>query len=96
VVLVNASDIYFADEGGVAVDMSREASLEMADNPSHDSDTPAPAELVSMFQTNSVAFRAERTLNWAPRRDEAVAVLDGVAWGDPADPDNGDGDNGDG
>src|SRR5690606_22560613 len=94
VVLVNASDIYFADEGGVAVDMSREASLEMADNPSHDSDTPAPAELVSMFQTNSVAFRAERTLNWASRRDEAVAVLSDVAWGDPADPDNGDGDNG--
>src|SRR5690625_5756789 len=26
VVLVNSSDIYFADEGGVAVDMSREAS----------------------------------------------------------------------
>lgn len=96
VVLVNASDIYFADEGGVAVDMSREASLEMADNPSHDSDTPAPAELVSLFQTNSVAFRAERTLNWAPRRDEAVAVLSDVAWGDPADPGNGGGDNGDG
>src|SRR5690625_2473792 len=85
VVLDNASDIYFADEGGVAVDMSREASLEMADNPSHDSDTPAPAELVSLWQTNSVGFRAERTLNWAPRRDEAVAVLDGVNWGQPED-----------
>src|SRR5690606_15922773 len=88
VVLVNASDIYFADDGGVAVDMSREASLETADNPSHDSDTPTPAELASMFQTNSVAFRAERTLNWLPRRDEAVAVLSDVAWGAPAD--NGD------
>jgi len=91
VVLVNASDIYLADEGGISVDMSREASLEMADNPEHDSGTPAAAELVSMFQTNSVAFRAERTLNWAARRDEAVAVLSGVAWGTPADPDNGDG-----
>ncbi len=28
-VLVNAPDIYLADDGGVAVDMSREASLEM-------------------------------------------------------------------
>lgn len=94
VVLVNASDIYFADEGGVAVDMSREASLEMADNPSHDSDTPTAAELVSMFQTNSVAFRAERTLNWARRREEAVAVLSGVDWGVPADPEAGGGDGG--
>ena len=81
VALVNASDIYLADEGGIAVDLSREASLEMADNPSHDSTTPTPAELVSMFQTNSVAFRAERTISWARRRASAVAHLSGVAWG---------------
>lgn len=81
VALVNASDIYLADEGGIAVDLSREASLEMADNPSHESTTPTPAELVSMFQTNSVAFRAERTISWARRRASAVAHLSGVAWG---------------
>jgi hypothetical protein len=34
-----------------------------------------------MFQTNSVAFRAERTVNWARRRPSAVAVLTGVNWG---------------
>ncbi|STI66372.1 peptidase U35, phage prohead HK97 [Escherichia coli] len=32
-VLVNAPDIYLADDGGVAVDMSREASLEMQSEP---------------------------------------------------------------
>ena len=83
VALVNASDIYEADEGGIAVDLSREASLEMDNAPSHDSDTPTPAELVSMFQTNSVAFRAERTISWARRRPSAVAHLSGVAWGAP-------------
>lgn len=83
VALVNASDIYLADEGGIAVDLSREASLEMADNPSHESTTPTPSELVSMFQTNSVAFRAERTISWARRRASAVAHLSGVAWGAP-------------
>jgi HK97 family phage major capsid protein len=81
VALVNASDIYLADDGGVAVDMSREASLEMNDAPTGDSLTPTAASLVSMFQTNSVAFRAERTLNWAKRRPSAVAALASVNWG---------------
>lgn len=87
VVLANASDIYLADEGGVQVDMSREASLEMADNPAHNSDTPTGAtSLVSMFQTNSVAFRVERFINWSRRRPSAVAVLTGATWGAPTTP----------
>ena len=81
VVILNANDIYFADEGGIAVDMSREASLEMDNAPSHDSTTPTESSLVSLWQTNSVGFRAERTLNWARRRAEAVQVLRDVAWG---------------
>lgn len=85
VVLANASDIYLADEGGIQVDISREASLEMADNPAHNSDTPTGAtSLVSMFQTNSVAFRVERFINWARRRPSAVAILTGATWGVPA------------
>ncbi len=84
VVLANAGDIYFGDEGGVSVDMSREASLQMLDNPTNDTVTPTPTTMVSMFQTNSVAFRAERILNWKKRRTSAVAVLDEVNWGQPA------------
>lgn len=83
VALVNAEDIWFADEGGVEIAMSTEASLEMDSAPAHNSDTPTPAELVSMFQTNSVAFRAERTINWARRRASAVAWMDNITWGDP-------------
>lgn len=80
-VLVNAPDIYLADDGGVAVDMSREASLEMQSEPTHDSQTPTPVELVSMFQTNSVAIRAERWINWKRRRTAAVAVITNVNYG---------------
>lgn len=83
VALVNASDIYLADDGDIAVDLSREASLVMADNPTMDSTTPTAAQMVSMFQTNSVAFRAERTINWARRRAASVAYLTGVTWGAP-------------
>lgn len=90
VAVVNASDIYFADDGDITVDMSREASLEMDNAPSHDSTTPTESSLVSLWQTNSVGFRAERTLNWKLRRPEAVQVLRDVAWGGattaPSDP----------
>jgi len=85
VVLVNASDIYVGDEGGIAVDMSREASLEMQDG-GFTQNQPTGASLVSMFQNNLVALRAERTINWARRRDSAVAYLTGVAWGGAVNP----------
>lgn len=84
VVLANASDIYFGDEGGVNVDMSREASLQMLDNPTNASVDGTATTMVSMFQNNSVAFRAERILNWKKRRGSAVALLDEVNWGLPA------------
>jgi len=81
VALVNAQDIYIGDEGGLTVDMSTEASLQMLDNPTNDTVTPTATTMVSMFQTNSVAFRAERTINWARRRASAVAYLSAVNWG---------------
>lgn len=81
VAIVNAQDIYLGDEGGLAVDMSTEASLQMLDNPTNDTVTPTATTMVSMFQTGSVAFRAERTINWARRRDSSVQYLSGVNWG---------------
>lgn len=82
VYLVNASDIYLADEGGLTVDMSTEASLEMLDSGlSQDATAGTGASLVSMFQTNSVAFLAERMINWSKRRASAVSGIDTVNWG---------------
>jgi HK97 family phage prohead protease len=83
VVLVNASDIYLGDEGGIAVDASMEASIEMSDAPTGDSGAPTASTAVSMFQTNSVAIRAERIINWMRRRTVSVAYLTGVDWGGP-------------
>jgi hypothetical protein len=85
IVMLNASDIYLADEGGFRLDMSREASVEMLDSSlTGDSIGVVPgtaASTVSLWQTNSVGFLAERTINWAARRATAVAYLSGVAWG---------------
>lgn len=81
VALVNASDIYLGDEGGIDLSMSTEASLQMDDAP--DNPTDATTVLVSLWQRNLVGFRAERAINWARRRDSAVAYLTGVDWGAP-------------
>jgi HK97 family phage prohead protease len=79
VALVNASDIYQADEGGIDISMSTEASLQMDSAP--DNPSTASTVMVSLWQRNLVGFRAERTINWARRRASAVAYLTGVSWG---------------
>lgn len=76
VALVKGDEIFLGDEGGVQVSMSDQASLVMDDDPSMSS-APAtgPAQMVSMWQTNSVAVLVERFLNWQRRRAEAVAWM---------------------
>lgn len=82
VAIVNASDIFFGDDGDITVDMSTEASLEMKSVPTQDPTAPGTgASLVSLWQNNLVGFRAERTVNWKRRRPRAAAYLTGVAWG---------------
>jgi len=79
-ILVNANDIYLADDGGITIDASREASLQMDDAPTNNSDVPAATALVSMFQTNSVALKAERMINWKKRRPGSVQYIEGPAY----------------
>ncbi len=83
IVIMNASDVWFADDGGVQIDMSTEASLQMVGGDDQGSTlssiTPTATSVVSLWQTNSVGFRAERTLDWALRRASAVVVITGVS-----------------
>jgi hypothetical protein len=88
VILVFAPEIYLSDDGTVTVDASREASIEMLDNPTNspsdlDGSTPAPTatSMISMYQTNNVALRAERAVNWSKRRSTAVSLITGAEWG---------------
>lgn len=87
VILVHGPSIALADDGGFSVDVSREASLEMDDQPVMASSStagspsgPTGSALVSMFQTNSIAIRAERYINWARLRTGAVVWMDDVRW----------------
>lgn len=86
VIAVNAGDVFLADDGQVTVDASTEASLQMSDAPTGNSASGAGVSVVSMYQTNSIALRAERFINWAKRRTEAVVYMDDVNWGSVGSP----------
>jgi hypothetical protein len=70
VALVHAPSILFADEGGVNIDVSREAAVEMNTTPT--SPVTASSVLVSLWQNNLVGLRAERFINWKRARTTSV------------------------
>lgn len=77
-ILVDEAEVYLADDGSVTLDASDVASIEMNDAPTQAAGTPTAASLVSMWQTNSIAFRAERFIWWGARRSGAVQWIDGM------------------
>ncbi|KGS43339.1 phage major capsid protein, HK97 family [Burkholderia pseudomallei MSHR5613] len=79
IVLAKASEILFADDGGVTLDVSREASLQMDSAP-----VAGATELVSLWQNGFIAMKAERFINWKRRRVEGVQYISGAAYGDAA------------
>jgi hypothetical protein len=81
IILANAPEIMLADDGQVAIDASTEASLEMLDNPTNASTATVTAtSMVSMYQTNGVALKAVRFINWAKRRSIAVQYIKDAAY----------------
>lgn len=78
-ILVDEAEVYLADDGNVTIDASEQASIEMSDTPAGSSIatvTGPTAPMVSMWQTNSVAFRAERWIWWGLRRTGAIQWID--------------------
>ena len=73
--------------GGVSVRVSREGTLEMLDEvtqqsmePGSPDVGPTPSSVVSLWQTHSVEFLTEISVNWSSVRPGSVAVLDTTAW----------------
>lgn len=75
ITLIEASEIFLADDGEVTLDVSREASLQMDSAPS-----AGAATMFSMWQNNMIAIRAERWIYWAARRPAAVFQIRQVAY----------------
>lgn len=78
VVLVHAPSILYADEGGVRIDVSREASVQLDSAP--DSPTTATTVLVSLWQNNLVGLKAERFITWMRARTAAVTYISAAAY----------------
>ncbi len=81
-ILLKPSDIYKIGDRGVEVSLSTEAAIQMDNAPDGASDTPtANASVVSMFQTDSVAIKVVRPLNFAKRRASAVTYIGDADYG---------------
>jgi HK97 family phage major capsid protein/HK97 family phage prohead protease len=70
VILLHAPSILLADDGGVSIDVSREASLQMDSAPMNPAD--ATVVMKSLWQMNCVGLRAERAINWKKIRAGCV------------------------
>ena len=79
VIGIAARYILLADDGGVSIDVSREASLQMNDAPATPSD-PATTVWSSLWQDNLVGLRAERFINWRRAGVNTVYYLTGAAY----------------
>jgi HK97 family phage major capsid protein/HK97 family phage prohead protease len=81
VIALQPNLILYADDGGVTIDASREASLQMDSAPMSPAD--ATTVYVSLWQTNAVGLRAERFVNWKRANANAVKYLTAAAWPAP-------------
>lgn len=85
VIALQPALILYADEGGVTIDASREASIQMDSAPASPAD--ATTVYVSLWQTNCVGLRAERFINWKRANANAVKYLTAAAYPAPASAD---------
>jgi HK97 family phage major capsid protein len=74
--LVDAGQILVADDNGGTVEVGRQAALQMVD----DMQSPEANTLVSMFQTDSVAYKTTRFINWEKCRTGMAQYISGVTY----------------
>ena len=78
VVLMHAPSILYADDGGVSIDVSREASVQMDSAPTDVVD--ATTVYISLWQRNLVGLKAERFITWVRARAAAVTYITAAAY----------------
>lgn len=82
-ILLKPSDIWKIGDGGVEVSMSDQATIEQDSAAQGASDTPtaASATLMSMWQTESIAFKVVRSMNYQKRRTGVVQFIGNANYG---------------
>ena len=86
---VSSGELYLIDASGIAADggpvtvvASSQADILMDTAPAMNGTTPTPAAMVSMFETNSTALKCDARFGASVLRDDCVAVVTGINWGD--------------
>ena len=79
IVLIDPTGIALV-EGPGSARTSDQASIQMVDESTLNSATPTPAQLVSMWQTNSLAIMTERFVNWTVARPGAVSMITNAVY----------------
>ncbi len=80
-VVVNASEILFADEGGMQISVSDQASVEMSSTPIAGEASPITgAVLQSFWQRNLIGIRVERFITWKRARTSSVEWISGTTY----------------
>ena len=75
-VVLDGARILIADDAEIELNASRATALEMVDNPTMDATgATQPVNVVSMFQTDSVAVKARRGVNFQRAHSSAVAWM---------------------
>lgn len=80
-ILLQPGEVFLADDGGASVEASDQVSIQMDDAPgSKSTATATGASLVSMFQTESVALKGIRHVNWTKARSQACQYIRSAAY----------------
>jgi HK97 family phage major capsid protein len=78
IILLKASEILLADDGGVNIDVSREAVVQLDTTP--DSPPIGTTVYTSLWQTNQLGIKAELFVTWAKRRATAVQFIQNAKY----------------
>lgn len=77
VIFLNAAEILLADDGGINIDSSNQASILMDDNPAA---SPQTTALVSLYQRNLVAIKTEQFITWVKARSTSVYYISSASY----------------
>ena len=72
IIALDPAGILYADDGGINIDVSREASVQMDSAPTNPAD--ATTIMTSFWQNNLIGLRAERFINWKKARAGSVQL----------------------
>lgn len=76
IVLLFPREIFLADDGSASIEISNQASIQQLDNPTNQSTgSTAATTVISMFQTNSLAIKGVRYINWKVRGTRTAVGL---------------------